>query len=348
MHNSFLPDFCSNKTAFIVVIAAELLAIVLALATFTNGTDFWHQLALNSLFIQWVALGTVAILCALRKILRGLGTIAATLLAYITVQTVTLLSSLAAILILPASSLHFDTNSFSHSIEPFYLLRNFTISSIVSLVVLRYFYIQQQWRQNVQAEARSQLQALQSRIRPHFLFNSMNAIANLVREQPDQAEEMVLDLADLFRAALARKDKISLQDELDIARRYLRIEQQRLGSRLQVNWSNTIDPALETSVPALILQPLLENAVYHGIQSLPDGGTIDIDLSLKDKLLLFRIANSTDASGLRQGYQGQGIAQDNIRRRLQLTYGEDAYLHIQHRYGRYQIELAIPFIKPQA
>ena len=346
MH-SFLPNFCGNRTAFIVVVAAELLAFVLALATSADSSDFWHRLALNSLFIQWVALGTVALLCSLRSVLARLNAIAATLLAYTIAQAVTLLFSLLAIGIMNSDGFRFDFDiSWNIFWQPFYLSRNLAISSVICLVVLRYFYIQQQWRQNVQAEARSQLQALQARIRPHFLFNSMNTIANLIREKPDQAEDTVLDLADLFRAALLRKDQVTLEEELESARRYLRIEQQRLGERLQITWSLADDLPLNIMVPALIFQPLLENAVYHGIQALTDGGTIHIEIMVKNRRLLCYINNPTaPTNSLSQGQnqnKGQGIAQDNIRRRLSLTYGEDSYLVTQQNNKNYSVELAIP------
>ena len=133
-------------------------------------------------------------------------------------------------------------------------------------LALRYFYVTHEWRRNVELQAQARVHALQARIRPHFLFNSMNTIAALTRSNPARAEEAVQDLADLFRANLSEKrNQIPLADEIDIARTYQRIEQLRLGDRLQVEWEVDALPR-DALVPGLTLQPLLENAIYHGIE----------------------------------------------------------------------------------
>ena len=119
------------------------------------------------------------------------------------------------------------------------------------------------------------LQALQARIRPHFLFNSMNTIASLTHDQPDLAEQAIENLSDLFRASLAAEASISLQQELELTRSYIDLESLRLGERLEVNWHlPEREPSL--NLPALTLQPLVENAIYHGIEPLSSGGSIDI------------------------------------------------------------------------
>ena len=151
-------------------------------------------------------------------------------------------------------------------------LQNLAVCAIATGLALRYFYVTHQWQANVEAEAQSRVRALQARIRPHFLFNSMNTIASLTRSNPKVAEQAIADLSDLFRASLREhRERIPLAHEIEIARAYERVERLRLGERLQVDWQVDGLP-MDAKVPALILQPLLENAVYHGIEPLDQGG----------------------------------------------------------------------------
>src|SRR5258708_8954722 len=146
-----------------------------------------------------------------------------------------------------------------------FTLRNVWIGLVVPGLALRYFYVAHEWRCSVELRASARVHALQACIRPHFLFNSMNTIAALTRSNPARAEAAVQDLADLFRAALSdKRDTITLAEELEVARTYQRIEQLRLGPRLQVEWKTDPLPA-NALVPSLMIQPLLENAIYHAI-----------------------------------------------------------------------------------
>src|SRR5690606_22415044 len=169
--------------------------------------------------------------------------------------------------------------------------RNLAIGFIVGLLVLRYTYVTQQWRLNVEAQARSRADALQARIRPHFLYNSMNTIAALTRSDPARAEEAVLDLTELFRASLdEERSLITLAEELDNARAYVRIEQLRMGSRLAVAWNVDALP-MQARIPALTLQPLLENAILHGVAQLAQGGEVHIGGSANEGMMLLRVRN---------------------------------------------------------
>src|SRR5690606_5465417 len=133
------------------------------------------------------------------------------------------------------------------------------LAAIITAAALRYFYVQQQWAEQVQAKADAEVRALQARIRPHFLFNSMNSIASLVRRDPATAERAIEDLSDLFRAALgAGQGPATLDEEIILAERFLAIEKLRLGDRLKVDWQREDDLPLTLSMPRLILQPLVE------------------------------------------------------------------------------------------
>jgi two-component system sensor histidine kinase AlgZ len=223
-----------------------------------------------------------------------------------------------------------------------FLSRNLAIGALVCAAVLRYFYVTHQWRSNVVKEAQSRITALQARIRPHFLFNSMNTIASLTRVDPAAAEQAVEDLADLFRASLSNPgESITLEQELEIARVYQRMEEQRLGERLSVDWQLN-DIPMEIRVPGLTIQPLLENAIYHGIEPLPDGGVVTIVGKAQEEMITITVSNPlADESRLRPS-QGHQIALDNIRQRLELVYGDRARLEIEHAADRFCVLVGFP------
>lgn len=334
---SFLPDFCGTRTVFVVILLAELLAIVLTLAQ-QPALDQARliDLALYSLFIQWVALSCLAILCIFRKHLNAFGDVKVGLISYLITQLTTLLVAELAWrtqhLVTPMGStgvVHYD-----------YLLRVMCISAIVWAMALRYFYVQYQLRKQIVAEADSRFQALQARIKPHFLFNSMNTIASLVRRNPGSAEQVVEDLAELFRVILKEQQKAStLEEELDLCRRYLRIEELRLGERLRVEWKIGDLPG-KLELPALILQPLLENAIYHGIERLPEGGAIQIRSEAGPDRVLIHIDNPVTAGTGEQ--PGNRIAQENIRERLTAFFDSSDLLRISQDDRHYSVTVTLP------
>jgi two-component system sensor histidine kinase AlgZ len=185
--------------------------------------------------------------------------------------------------------------------------------------------------------------ALQARIRPHFLFNSMNTIASLTRSDPGRAEEAIEDLADLFRASLGEsRANISLREELEVARIYQRIEQLRLGDRLRVKWNVAQLPA-RAIVPGLLLQPLLENAIGHGIEPLPEGGTIAVTGSVADDAVVIEVANPVTTAG-KVARGGNRIALENIRQRLELLFPGRSAVEVEESTGRYLVRLRFPCV----
>ncbi len=190
------------------------------------------------------------------------------------------------------------------------------------------------------------MHALQARIRPHFLFNSMNTIASLTRSDPAQAEQAVQDLADLFRANLSEKrNVITLEQELEVARIYQRIEQLRLGQRLRVLWKIDSLPH-DALVPGLLLQPLLENAIYHGIEPQPGGGTVTVEGELGAGLITVVVRNPV---GDRQNErEGNRLALANIRERLTLMYGDKALVKAGRFDAEYIVTLRFPHIESRA
>ncbi|MBK8182585.1 MAG: histidine kinase [Candidatus Competibacteraceae bacterium] len=333
----FLPDFCTNQVTFVMVLLAELFALVLALRDIDRSSEFWTQLAIISLFVQWVVLAVAAVLCLCKHRLNRLSSFAATVAVLGLTLLITFLFSIAGWWFLePYPDLTANATSLLRL-----LVRNLAISSIVTLIALRYFYVQHLWKRNVEAEARARLQALQARIHPHFLFNALNTIASLIHSRPDRAEEAVLDLADTLRSALAHQARITLEAELELTRRYLAIESLRLGERLRVDWQLDEDLPYELPTPALLLQPLVENAIHHGIQRLPEGGILSIRIERQPRRLRITVANPRPADNA-TARPGQGIAQHNIRQRLQLAYSTANPLEIIETPERYQITFAIP------
>lgn len=342
--SGYLPDFCSPRMAFGVILIAELVALLVALARPGSGLGFWTELARVSMLLLWIALGTAASLCLARRWLERLPLAGCSALA---------LSIMILVPVGITAAAHYlgwlftqRTGAIGDALVPGQasglLLRVAGISAIVGGLVLRYFYVASQWRHNVQSQARSRIDALQARIRPHFLFNSMNTIAALTRSQPALAEEAVEDLADLFRVTLSDEaHRIPLKQELEVARIYQRIEALRLGERLQVKWDIDMLPS-RALVPSLLIQPLLENAIYHGIEGLPEGGTIEIRGSVEGNMLGLVVSNPV-APGARQERDGNQMALENIRQRLELAYEGRANLQVSHSPTRYTVSLEFPY-----
>lgn len=333
----FLPDFCRLPVIFVAVLGAQLCAFALVLAV--PRSDVWLQLSRTSLFIEWIVLLGTASLCLLGRHLRRLGPRLGALAAYLTVLVVAGLCSAAACWIMEPQFWLQDVTQ--HDAASF-VMRNLTVTGILSALLLRYAYVQHQWQQRVRSEARARFDALQARIRPHFLFNCMNTIATLTRTRPEQAETVVENLAALFRASLTdTAGDSTVGDELELTRRYLQIERQRLGARLRVHWS--VDAiANDAPLPALTLQPLVENAVYHGIETQTAGGTIRIAVRDMGEEIVFRLANGVPELGSGHPRPGNGMALDNVRGRLQAFFDGAATLTVERAARQYRITVRVP------
>jgi two-component system sensor histidine kinase AlgZ len=228
-----------------------------------------------------------------------------------------------------------------------FLVRNVFITIIVTALALRYFYVTHEWRRNIELQAKARVHALQARIRPHFLFNSMNTIAALTRSNPARAEEAVQDLADLFRANLSEKrNQIPLYDEIDVARTYQRMEQLRLGDRLRVDWKVDSLPR-DALVPGLTLQPLLENAIYHGIEPRADGGTVTVTGEFRQGMITVVVRNPVPLANLTVR-DGNRLALANIKERMELMYGERATVKAGRFDEEYIVTLRFPFTPVEA
>ncbi|MFC6981431.1 sensor histidine kinase [Microbulbifer taiwanensis] len=219
------------------------------------------------------------------------------------------------------------------------------LGAICAGVVLRYAYVQQQLHNQQQAELGARIDALQSRIRPHFLFNSMNSLASLIAIDPERAERLVEDLSALFRASLADSGMVPLGQELALAKRYLQIEELRLGERLRTRWD--IAAGLEQlEVPSMLLQPLLENAVLHGVARLREGGEIALHLAIGVDCLELTIDNPVPAGDSEARRDSNGIAMENICQRLAAHFGNRFTFAAGRDGDRYRVQLRLPVTQP--
>ncbi len=221
----------------------------------------------------------------------------------------------------------------------FNVIRYALLSLVVCAILLMYFRLRTQVLSQGVLDAR--LQVLRARIRPHFLFNTINAVLGIVRTQPKQVEAALEDMADLFRMAMAEvQDLVPLSQEIKLCRQYLALEQLRMGERLQINWQIMAEPD-DVLIPPLLLQPLLENAVYHGIEPLSQGGHINITLALNDKRVHIKVENPCVLRNSRS-HQGNKIALSNIRERLELLFDVEAHYQVEIGKDFYRVEIAFP------
>jgi two-component system sensor histidine kinase AlgZ len=333
----YLPDFCAAGTILVVLLVAELVAILLTLAAHTPEGRFLTELAKMSMYVLWLALLSAAVLCQVRPRVEALGPARAFTICFVLIEALCLVVAEITYRltdIFGAAAIINDTHGG-------FLLRSFAISTIILALSLRYLYISSEWRRSIVLEAQARISALQALIRPHFLFNSMNTIASLTRSNPARAEEAVEDLADLLRANLGGpRDLTTLKEELEVAAIYQRIEKLRLGDRLRVRWDIGELP-MRALIPSLTIQPLLENAIYHGIEMLPDGGEVTIRGQRRDDRLSITVSNPVVAESKRKK-SGNRMALDNIVQRYELAYGNRASVTAGESDGHFRVHLDFP------
>lgn len=332
------PSFCRwNAVAGVATMALltgwlVLLGTQWPLETRTVLLVLLHSLVLG-LFCAYCV-------CAFRGVLERLSVRNAWLLAWVVVVISAL--GFSYLVGMVGAVLGFGPEAGAHGN---FVMRSTLAVAIVSLALFRYLYIRARWQAEMLSESEARVEALQARIRPHFLFNSLNTIASLIHDDPVGAERATEDLADLFRGGMRGSDDlVPLADELGLARKYLAMEERRLGDRLVVEWT-VDDLPTDQPVPPMLLQPLLENAVAHGIQPSSEGGTVTLNGRCEDERLVITICNPLAPSGSRPGH---GMALDNIRSRLALTYSSLASLVTHQDADHFYAVLTLPLPHAQA
>ncbi len=337
-NQAYLPDFCAASSVFIIVLVAELIAILLTLAGHDTPGMFMIELAKTSLFILWLALLSAVVMCLFRSRLESAGKTQAFVVSFI----VLLVLCFALAEIAYQITRIFGESAIIDDTHGGFLLRTVGISSITIALAMRYLYVSSEWRRSIVLEAQARISALQAMIRPHFLFNSMNTIASLTRSDPRQAEEAVEDLSDLLRANLGGSGaKTTLKAELEVAAIYQRIEKLRLGTRLSVRWDVNELP-MRALIPSLVIQPLLENAIYHGIELLPDGGEVLVTGMRDGDFLVISMSNPV-AVGEERSKSGNKMAMTNIQQRFELAYDGRGTVDIERTDNSFTVRLRFPY-----
>jgi two-component system sensor histidine kinase AlgZ len=336
-NKAILPQFCRATLMFGVLLHGELLAILLSLAAASHWQSFQLRLLVLSLFILVTSACANTLLCLTQFWLNYRGLRFEAIVAWWLIIMVTACITAITSWIFPnLPRLLFPYDSIAELV-----LRATAISAIVGTLLLRYLYLHRRWQQQVEIIANARFKTLQARIRPHFLFNSMNMIASLTQTNPHLAEEIVEDLADLFRAALmSDNERASLAEELELVRRYLNIECHRLGTRLWVIWDIDVLP-LDAQLPPLILQPLVENAIYHGIQPSNTPGWVRISGRYQLGYVELIIDNSLPL--ITSSLPGHRIAADNIRQRMEVMFPKLATVIHTHSGDKYSVWLRFPY-----
>ncbi|MBS0569983.1 MAG: histidine kinase [Proteobacteria bacterium] len=338
----WLPDFCSLPVLFAVMVVAELLVLVAEIAPSDETRPLLPRLATVSVFAQWLALICAVCLCKLRPQLEKLSPLLGVIAAYALMLAITVIGSALVFEIDHQLDLRLTLPA---QFQGRFVWRSAALCALLGAALLRYFYVIEQWRARVRAESKARFEALQARIRPHFLFNSMNTIASLIRTRPTEAERAVEDLSDLFRAALGNDAALStLGTELDLMRRYLDIEKLRLGERLRVDMAVDGLPQ-ELPIPALLLQPLAENAIYHGIAQLPEGGTVSMRGRREHGAVVLEIRNPQPPPAARAAPR-HGMALDNTRARIAYHFGERGRLDIDNAADEFVCVITLPHEDP--
>ncbi len=329
-----IPNFCLPTRALALLILAQSLALLLTLLMYDQDHSFWSQLGLNSLFIVWNACCCGIVFCAAKDYLNQQNTAVLSVMAISTVVIIIGLNSVAAIVYFYNNPLDVANNY-----QSWFIFRNVAVGLIITLTWLRYLYLRNQVYQSLIAEGEAQFRALQARIQPHFLFNTLNTIASLITIDQERAETTVEHLASVLRANLKPGQlSISLAQEIEISQHYLAIEQQRLGDKCQVKWQIEVDPK-QYSIPPFTLQPLVENAVYHGIQRLSSGGEITIEIKPLNHGLFISVENPIPETPSKPGNQ---TAQSNIAQRMAIRYGHSAKMNIEALSKSYRVTLTLP------
>jgi two-component system sensor histidine kinase AlgZ len=326
-----LPDFRNLGTVLRIVLLSNGIALLGAVSQATSLVGLQNDLLQGSVLLQPVLLTSLLLLYALNPLL---------------IREPYWQGGLVVIAVVTASTVIFDELGDELFFEfdgvgAFRYTRHVLVGIAISLILLAYFRLRIQALSPAKHEAR--LQALQARIRPHFLFNTINAVLSIVRADPKRAETALEDMADLFRMAMSEShEMVELTKEVALARQYLGLEALRLGERLQVHWDIQNMPT-DALIPPLILQPLLENAVYHGIEPLPQGGVIGVQLYLDRDELHLKVSNPGQTQ-IAPRAAGNKMALSNIRERLSLLFDVEAQYQVEHDADQYQVHIIIPYV----
>jgi|tagenome__1003787_1003787.scaffolds.fasta_scaffold20982429_5 two-component system sensor histidine kinase AlgZ len=324
---SLLPDFRNLGVMLRVLVVVTGLTLFAAILKSSNwGSVVQHWIGITAI-VQPIAILSVLLLGAANAWLHRL--------EYRSAASIIVLAEIAiTLLVLRFGALLLDTGMED-------ALRYTVFAAATTVMLLGYFNLRNRALSPALAEAR--LQALQARIRPHFLFNSINAVLSLIRAEPRRAEAALEDMADLFRVLMADNRNLApLEDEVELCRQYLALEHLRLGERLRIDWHVDKMPK-DALMPPLVLQPLLENAVYHGIEPSIEPGVVSINIFHVRNQVHMVLRNPYRQDG--SHHAGNKMALGNIRERLALHFDAEASLQVRVGDSDYEVHITIPYVR---
>ncbi|MCU4406375.1 histidine kinase [Acinetobacter junii] len=303
-----------------LIVASNVLAMVLALAEARS----WHALEgirvlQYTFFINWVILSFSAFVDYFQDFFTKLSQKVALTLGFVVLQIIVLLTTCAVNIIQfwAARSTGFSEDVLFHGVS-----LHLGYGILLGAFCLRYLYMREQWLRQQYSVLNARIQAMQARIHPHFLFNSLNSVVSLISIDPDKAENMLISLSRLFRASFQELKLVSLEEEIDLCKQYLSIEKMRLGDRLTVEWNIQATPIelKRATIPLLTLQPLLENSIFHGVEKVLQASTISVLVEILQNQVTIVITNPYSHDKIKSR-TGNGIAIENVEQRLKAYYG---------------------------
>lgn len=323
--NSRLPNLQNLGILLRILLLVNLLGVLAAILLSNQLSDFLPLLAELSITIQPILLVSILVLYGLHPLIIKLNYW----------QGISFITLLVMAISAGVVMLFMQYFTFNAVVIPYRII---ILAGFTTAIILYYFNLQLRAYSPAIAEAR--LQALQARIRPHFLFNSINAVLSLIRSQPKRAETALEDMADLFRVLMAEnRDLVPLEREIALCKQYLNIESLRMEDRLRLNWQIDDMPP-NALIPPLILQPLLENAVYHGIEPIPEGGQILVSIDNIKNELRIKISNPCNAKN--NNHNGNKMALKNIKERLALHFDLEASIKHTTTNNQYTVTIRMP------
>lgn len=310
-----------------LIVASNVLAMVLALAEARS----WHALdGIHVLqyivFINWVVLSFSALVDHFQNFFSYFSQKTALILGFILLQLIVLFTTCAVNLLQ-----YWASRSVPFSAEMLFQGTGLHLSYglLLGAFCLRYLYVREQWLNQQYSELNARIQAMQARIHPHFLFNSLNSVVSLIAIDPEKAEQMLINLSRLFRASFQELKLVSLSEEIDLCQHYLSIEKMRLGERLKVEWNIQATPIelKQVKIPLLTLQPLLENSIFHGVEKILQPSTISVLVEILQNQVSIVITNPYSHDTIKST-RGNGIAIENVEQRLRAYYGQSVKFQV--------------------
>jgi two-component system, LytTR family, sensor histidine kinase AlgZ len=322
MYSYFFTKIGHRQHLIELSIASVILALTLSLAEAQSwGALSGGRVLQHMLYTLWVVLSFSALIELFKKQFYAVSLTSALFSGFLLLQLIILLTTVSLNLLTHWGG-NFHWKNFTLAMLTEGLVLHLSYGVLMGTFCFRYLFLREQWMRQQNSELKARIHAMQARIHPHFLFNSLNNVVSLISIDPDKAEQMLLNLSRLFRASLQELKLVWLSDEIELCQRYLAIEQIRLGERLEVEWKFENQQKISTvKIPLLTLQPLLENSIFHGVEKILTKSRISILVEILNNQVNIVITNPYIEEQIKQS-KGHGIALENVKQRLQAYYGE--------------------------